>query len=288
MARVTRLICLLGLVGVLIGCGSHQAPNEPEEQPTAAAHETPAAEHGPVPEDAHGKSAEEGHGQKAEASPWQQATRQAQEALTNHEIDEAERLCIEALELARQPDQQTNLVTSLHNLGKVRLAQGRPDEGIELFQEAIRLEERKVHPDRAMLAACWNKLGAARYAAERNDEAIEALKRGLEVLEEENFYRGQRGEMLSNLTKLYQATGRKTDMEAVQERLRRLRVPDAPPPEKGTPCAWWMVRVYPEPLYRRAAVRYRQRQVPPDRRMAVTRFLQRSWPSSEPEKESGH
>ncbi|MCA9793155.1 MAG: tetratricopeptide repeat protein [Candidatus Eremiobacteraeota bacterium] len=277
--KVTKLLCLLGLLVLLGGCGSHQAQSEPEETP--AAHETPAAEGHETPA--------EGHGKEAKLSPWEQASRNAQEALNQRELEQAEQLCMEALALAREPEQNSHLVTSLHNLGKVRIAQNRLDEGIELFEEAIRLEQAKPHPDRAMLAACWNKLGAARYAANRNEEAIDAIKRGLDVLKEETFYRGQRGEMLSNLTKLYQATGRKTDMEAVQERLRRLRIPDAAPPEKGTACAWWLARAYPEPLYRRAGTRYRGRQVPPDRRMAVTRFLGRSWPSAEPEKKAeGH
>ena len=250
--RLTSFTACLLLASLLGGCGSSKAEQEPSTHT-------------------------EVERVQEESDKWLALTEEAQKHLADRDLTGAERVCLEALALARGDLDRE--VTSVHNLGKIRLAQGRAREGISLFKEAIRNGREQEAPDYRQLAACWNKLGAAEYTQGDFQAAMHALREAEEILHLHHpGDRLKRKEVLENLLLVSLASGGE-GVPQVRERIRLINVELELPMEPGSWGAVWLARVL-SLSGSRPAERLCQRALKLDPSLAESRFLGRRPPHS--------
>ena len=271
---------------------------EPAAHGESAHHEEPAA-HGEDTKNGHqdAASGSEGHGQAKEegghgggGNEW---TKMA-EAVTSHinkgDLASAEEEAVKALELARKSQNRQQEVTSLHNLGKIRMSLGEIDEAIHLFEEAVEHGEKLEHPDPRETALCLNKLAAAHYAQRKPGKARTALRHALKIVGPEGDLRL---ELLQNLAAVSQQQGDLRTAEALLEEVRVMRVEAGNPPPCEGSSLLWASRVWPKKFYKSPAVLYESRQRPVYRGSASARYLARVYPKppseeQEAEASGGH
>ena len=285
------------------GHEEHSAHEEPKGHEEHSAHEEPKghseSNHAPPAHDEHqadssgsdGHEApkeEGGHGEKG--NDWSKSA----DAITNHiskgDLASAEEEAVKALELARKNQNRQQEVTSLHNLGKIRMSQGEIDEAIQLFEAAVEHGEKLEHPNPRETALCLNKLAAAHYAQRKPGKAKTALRHALKIVGPEGDLRL---ELLQNLAAVSQQQGDLRTAEALLEEVRVMRVEAGnPPPCDGTSLSW-ASRVWPTRFYKSPAVLYETRERPVYRGSASARYLARVYPKppseeQEAEASGGH
>lgn len=182
----------------------------------------------------------------------------------------------QALEQAVREGDQLKILTSLHNLGKVRLSQGQTEEACRLFQQALQLEVVRDSGDPAVSAACWNKLAAARYAQERPEQARDALRQALQTLGPDHPFRA---DVLQNLATVYRMSGKDNEAERCAEEARRLRAGNNPPASPWGRV--WFSRTWTGLRSLAAGESWFGRKLPPHRQTPISRFIHRSFPVSE-------
>ena len=294
------------------GESSHH--EEPASHGESAHHEEPASHgesthqpdnhdaHGDAdaaqPKDSHGEAkGEGGHGESSDSgghggggNEWNKAA----EAVTNHinkgDLASAEEEAVKALDLARKSQNRQQEVTSLHNLGKIRMSQGEIDEAIHLFEEAVEHGEKLEHPNPRETALCLNKLAAAHYAQRKPAKAKTALHHALKIVGPEGDLRL---ELLQNLAAVSQQQGDMRTAEALLEEVRVMRVEAGDPPPCEGASLLWASRVWPAKFYKSPAVLYDTRQRPVYRGSASARYLARVYPKppseeQEAEASGGH
>lgn len=281
---VGLILCLLAVL--LVGCGgSEEHSAEPESTATPVHTRTP---------EGHEKKAESkgGHGAEEGSDAWLEAVKGAAKAVADEDLSSAEKHCLEALELAGHDAQRE--IISLHNLAKVKVAQGQFEEGVTFYQQAARMAENE-HPakrDHLFLAGCYNKVGSAFYAQGRLRRSVQALEHAYSILEEhEPEHTPARREVLANLLMVYQAAGNAVKAAEVEALLEEF--PGGPTGlEEGhgkggktTPPAptegWiltWLARQIP-PGGRTSVESYHHRLWPADPEYAESRYLGRRWPA---------
>ena len=97
------------------------------------------------------------------------------------DYNKAENLCLELIEYAKQNKSLESLATYLSNLAKVYQSQGRYDEAIEKYEEALRIGEQtigKEHPD---YATHLNNLANVYERQEKYRDAFDLYENALSI-----------------------------------------------------------------------------------------------------------
>lgn len=261
---------------------SHPAENT-EHDPE---HQAQAAEHDEHPEDskAHGgEESTQGHG-GSENDEWKSLLAEVSTNINKGEVDEAAPHAVSAVRVAQEKGDPKLLMTSLHNLGKIRLSQGRTQESIQLFQEAVQAGEHVEDPDQHLAALCLNKLAAAHYANEQSTLAKKELYRALDLVGEKDPLRI---ELLQNLARVYAQEGNQQSAEALLEQVRLLKIQEREPPPCFGLSLSWVSRGWPENRYRSHAELYQGHLFSMNKNHPASRYLWRKFSKPKTEEEQG-
>lgn len=256
-----RLTCFVGLIVVLLcGCSSSGSGNEAEHQAS------------PTP------------GIVAENGDWATVTDSITSAMDSGDMEKAAEEAEKALRVARKAGPEKLVVTSLHNLAKIKLSQGQTSEAIDYFEEAVTQGEKLPKPDPDLTALSLNKLAAAYYTGKKPSAAMRTLERALEFAKPGGRLRI---ELLQNLATVRQQQGDLKGAQALLEEIRVLRI------EAGgeLPCEGlallWHTRAWPNLSYRLASDRFIGRRKPVNRNIASARYMARVGPEvSKPEEDT--
>lgn len=220
---------------------------------------------------------EAGHGKAGEGpdKEWMELTNLVDHDVTKGDVADALPKAESALELARQKGDPRLMVTSLHNLGKIRLSQGQTEECIKLFEQAVTYGEKVHEPDERLSVLCLNKLAAALYAAEESGKARHALQRALELLEKKDPFRI---ELLQNLAAVYTQEGNSQAAAALAEQIRVLKIQERePPPCSGFPLIW-SSRLWPGHHFQAVSELYFNHKFGENPNLASSRYVWRKYP----------
>ncbi len=132
---------------------------------------------------------------------------------------EAEGNLRQAIKLAAGSSDSTGYLLCLDSLAEVFFGQGNFAASEKVSQEGVRIESALPHPDPMRMARRVHRLGMSRYKSGRSDDAIPALKKGLELHEQAyGTESGETNSVLSELGAIYRAEGLHAD---AQKCLRR-------------------------------------------------------------------
>jgi len=107
-------------------------------------------------------------------------------------------------------------------LAEVFFGQGNFAASEKVSQEGVRIESALPHPDPMRMARRVHRLGMSRYKAGRSDDAIPALKKGLELHEQAYGTESEEtNSVLSELGAIYRAEGMHQEAQACLRRSLR-------------------------------------------------------------------
>lgn len=288
---ITKLMGAAVLSSLLFGAGC-SSKDKASPHASASPHGTPQATASPGHSESQGaaekgaETTEGGHG-KAGVGPdkeWMELTNLVGNDVSKGDVADAAPNAESALELAKEKGDPRLMVTSLHNLGKIRLSQGKTEESIKLFEQAVAYGEQVHEPDERLAVLCLNKLAAALYANEESEKARQALQRALELLEKKDPFRI---ELLQNLAAVYNQEGNSQAAAALMEEIRVLKIQEREPPPCFGLSLVWNSRLWPSHRYQAVSELYFLHKFGENPILASSRYMWRKYPSpSKPEEEA--
>jgi tetratricopeptide (TPR) repeat protein len=121
---------------------------------------------------------------------------------------EAEGNLRQAIKLAAGSSDSTGYLLCLDSLAEVFFGQGNFAASEKVSQEGVRIESALPHPDPMRMARRVHRLGMSRYKAGHSDDAIPALRKGLELHEQAYGTESEEtSSVLSELGAIYRAEG---------------------------------------------------------------------------------
>jgi tetratricopeptide (TPR) repeat protein len=142
---------------------------------------------------------------------------------------EAENLLTKAVDaLGKRTGTGVDLVIATNNLGMVRELQGRHQEAIATFDNALGIVETRLTADHPLAARLWNNLAIAYYRTGRNTDAGQAFQHSISIAEkrlgrEHPAY----GKLLTNYSSFLQKTGRKAEAKKLEAQAKNVQIESA-------------------------------------------------------------
>jgi tetratricopeptide (TPR) repeat protein len=135
---------------------------------------------------------------------------------------EAEANLRQAIHLAAGSSDSAGYLLCLDSLAEVFFGQGNYAASEKVSQEGVRIESALPHPDPTRMARRVHRLGISRYKGGSSDDAIPALKKGLELHEQAyGTEHAETNRVLSELGAIYRAEGLHEDAQACLRRSLR-------------------------------------------------------------------
>ncbi|WAM28181.1 tetratricopeptide repeat protein [Myxococcus sp. NMCA1] len=141
------------------------------------------------------------------------------------QLAEAEQEALQGLEFSRRRNRPDSLRTPnlLHQLGRIRIDQGRHEDALKLHRQALELRERILGADNPALVTSYNRVATASLEVGRYAEAVSAWRKALALQEaSSNPETTPMGTVLLNLAGVSRVAGRLEEARSMAERARAI------------------------------------------------------------------
>lgn len=124
-------------------------------------------------------------------STWETLEKSARDAFHNGDYSEAEKLAIEALEIAQHEKREDSKAAILHTLGTIYMRLGQYDKAENALIESLKIKESILSPNHHAIATSYNQLAQLLNRKSQYAEAEKLYRRALDIFTVLNDKRNQ-------------------------------------------------------------------------------------------------